>query len=283
MIFFTAAAGAGSTAVHSYAKFSLGLYSEPADGAEILRAYMNDEFLGFVTLGSNVIDGAASLPNPTLDDFGVRRHWLEAVYLDASWSLAAGSYLSADNDPDFPPLDFYPMSTLFDVVRAAPHTDDELELYLTPGYPLPTATFVVVIKLMDVSGSTDKYNWKLAGDASFTGTVGGDPLPSSPLPLAGADTYAAAVPDDETRQAIPSILFELKGGVDRDSRFCEGLGAYYYTQVGSNGVNDAPVCSGRGICDYTSGICKCFKGYTGVECTEMNALAGGNFVNPSSA
>jgi len=32
-------------------------------------------------------------------------------------------------------------------------------------------------------------------------------------------------------------------------------------------------CSNRGICDSASGVCKCFSGYTGDDCSAMNALA----------
>ena len=51
---------------------------------------------------------------------------------------------------------------------------------------------------------------------------------------------------------------------------------YYYFQFGSNGVNDAPECSDRGLCDYTSGVCKCFKGYAGIDCTAQSALSAGS-------
>lgn len=42
-------------------------------------------------------------------------------------------------------------------------------------------------------------------------------------------------------------------------RLCNTAAATYYLQFGTDGLNDAPECSGRGVCDYTSGICKCFK------------------------
>jgi hypothetical protein len=38
------------------------------------------------------------------------------------------------------------------------------------------------------------------------------------------------------------------------------------------GVNEDYECAGRGICDRSSGICKCFSGYFGVACDQQNAL-----------
>lgn len=32
-------------------------------------------------------------------------------------------------------------------------------------------------------------------------------------------------------------------------------------------------CSGRGLCDYASGQCVCFSGYTGMDCSSVEALA----------
>jgi hypothetical protein len=31
-------------------------------------------------------------------------------------------------------------------------------------------------------------------------------------------------------------------------------------------------CSGRGLCDYTTGVCKCFKGFFGERCEELSTL-----------
>ena len=31
-------------------------------------------------------------------------------------------------------------------------------------------------------------------------------------------------------------------------------------------------CSGRGICDYTTGLCDCFPGYRGTKCDVIDAF-----------
>lgn len=40
-----------------------------------------------------------------------------------------------------------------------------------------------------------------------------------------------------------------------------------------NGNKENDVCSNRGICDYTTGLCKCFGGFTDFDCSVQNALA----------
>jgi len=37
-------------------------------------------------------------------------------------------------------------------------------------------------------------------------------------------------------------------------------------------VADLPFCSNRGICDFESGVCNCFSGYTGLRCDTQNAV-----------
>jgi hypothetical protein len=32
-------------------------------------------------------------------------------------------------------------------------------------------------------------------------------------------------------------------------------------------------CSGRGLCDYTQGVCNCFMGYYGTKCEYQTVLA----------
>ena len=42
-----------------------------------------------------------------------------------------------------------------------------------------------------------------------------------------------------------------------------------------NGNREAVSCSNRGICDFSSGLCQCFAGQTGEDCSQQSALARG--------
>merc|ERR1739847_210257 len=47
-------------------------------------------------------------------------------------------------------------------------------------------------------------------------------------------------------------------------------GRKVYSCYGSMAGQD---CSGRGICDYSSGTCKCFSGYAGTACESVESMA----------
>jgi len=49
--------------------------------------------------------------------------------------------------------------------------------------------------------------------------------------------------------------------------------AYKFTPPTNGGVSWAAECADRGVCDTSSGVCKCFKGYTNDDCSVQNTLA----------
>ena len=58
---------------------------------------------------------------------------------------------------------------------------------------------------------------------------------------------------------------ELAGGVGGGGAFAR------MTMNGDGGANGLD-CSARGLCDYTTGVCKCFKGFYGERCEEISTL-----------
>merc|ERR1711871_1595563 len=72
--------------------------------------------------------------------------------------------------------------------------------------------------------------------------------------------------------SVNDMVFFSKPGGNGASATVEIARAHLAYNDGA-GTTEASECSGRGLCDDSSGECQCFKGYTGVDCSIQNALA----------
>ena len=51
------------------------------------------------------------------------------------------------------------------------------------------------------------------------------------------------------------------------------LTVVYNAENKGQGTMEASECSGRGLCDTDTGVCSCFKGYMGHDCSKQNSLS----------
>jgi len=102
---------------------------------------------------------------------------------------------------------------------------------------------------------------------SFTAAVAGD----ADLSYQANDLPAAWF--SSVRDSATSVLDIVSGNTGTGSTpdfAAVGSASVINTQAGTS-END--ICSQRGVCDYSTGICKCFQGFTGEDCSIQNVLA----------
>merc|ERR1711871_246144 len=107
---------------------------------------------------------------------------------------------------------------------------------------------------------------------TLTNNVGSDFAQYDVVQVDADGTNADGVFTIASAPSGKDIIFTTAGAADVTA----AAGTIYKAHLAYNdgaGTTEASECSGRGLCDDSSGECQCFKGYTGVDCSIQNALA----------
>jgi len=85
---------------------------------------------------------------------------------------------------------------------------------------------------------------------------------------AGVDANPSAVPPvlAKAPTCVMETPFNEMAPADKNNHFYNGK---VYACFGAMAGMD---CSGRGICDYSTGQCSCFSGYSGTSCSDIEEL-----------
>jgi hypothetical protein len=126
-----------------------------------------------------------------------------------------------------------------------------------------------------------------AGIEILAGVIGKDPVNAAYLAKYGdstlAENTAAELVIDNA--AAPGGLPYAESATTNTNIGWNNFGYFFLETAGGGrrplviategvkGTEENAVCSNRGLCDYDSGLCKCFNGFTEDDCSVQNALA----------
>lgn len=144
--------------------------------------------------------------------------------------------------------------------------------------PTEDDNIAFVFNILETNDETDTYRWKLATDEVWTGSAAAPldfSLGTAATTGANTNTFRPDSLSSPRHDHVLNFALYLSGGLDLDTRQCgsSNSNSWYYLQTGSDGINDSPECSDRGVCNRNNGRCECFGQYGGVDCSEQHLLA----------
>jgi hypothetical protein len=126
-------------------------------------------------------------------------------------------------------------------------TDDASAPFTKAGnYGAPGATYTAYSNASCEGGDASDCLAAVSGTSDFPAVVTG---------ATDADNKSKVFIQDTSFRAFPSYHADVAQGND--------------------GSKENVECSNRGICDYTTGLCQCFAGFTNGDCSKQNALSIG--------
>jgi len=139
-----------------------------------------------------------------------------------------------------------------------------------------------------VKQATDKFYLALLAHGATAETSGANMVNNVLMVAtkAGVDPLASMIGQLPVYNEFKSKVEDATDPTDGSHSPTGSIRAGYYTLMvggsdtplvigttGVKGTQENAVCSNRGLCDYDSGLCKCFNGFTDEDCSVQNALA----------